>query len=220
MLVQCHSSMLSVSHIWYTGIGLRQPLTAWYLTWGFLLKEKIPSGSSSSDLSAMSLDVSFKDLSGVLGTVGSGSGVVCEGEGEGRRGGRKGGRRRRGREGRERGEGERGGREGREGGGRKGGRRGERREKRERKGSVKQHYHMAVAASQAYSLLCPIWELHPPKAMVAPKKFILHVHTSDQKKVIMYHFLTVLPQLLMLILYTLSQVWWCNVVKYFCAHYR
>ena len=41
----------------------------------------MPSGSSSSDLSAMSLDVSFKDLSGVLGTVGSGSGVVCEGEG-------------------------------------------------------------------------------------------------------------------------------------------
>lgn len=118
--------MLSVSHIWYTGIGsLRQPLTAWYLTWGFLLKENIPSGSSSSDLSAMSLDVSFKDLSGVLGTVGSGSGVVCDGEGEERRGGRKGGRRRRrGRKGRERGEGERRGR------------RGERREKRREKSKL------------------------------------------------------------------------------------
>ena len=75
-----------------------------------------------------------------------------------------------------------------------------------------------VAASQAYSLLFPIWELPPHPAMVAPKIFILHVHTSDQKKVIMYHFLTVLLQLLTLCM--LSQVWWCYVVKYFCAHYR
>ena len=106
--------------------GLEQSLTAWYLTWGFLLKENMPSGSSSSDLSAMSLDVSFKDLSGVLGT-GSGSGVVCEGEGERREeeGEKEGGRRaRRGKEEseeREGGEGRRGreggeGRRGREGG--------------------------------------------------------------------------------------------------------
>ena len=86
-----------------------------------------------------------------------------EGEKEGGEGGEGG---KGGREGRERGEGG----EGREGGGRKGGRKGERREKRERKGSVKQHYHMAVAASQAYSLLCPIWELPPPQGNGGPKE--------------------------------------------------
>ena len=83
------------------GLGLEQPLTAWYLTWGFLLKENIPSGSSSSDLSAMSLDISFKDLSGVLGTVGSGSGVVCRrNRGEREREGKRERERREGREGR------------------------------------------------------------------------------------------------------------------------
>ena len=142
----------------------------------------MPSGSSSSDLSAMSLDISFKDLSGVLGTVGSGSGVVCEGEGgEERRGRRKGGwrvggeGRRRGREERdeseerkereggreenEKREGEEGrrrGKEEREGGrGGKEGREERKREKRETR--VKQHCRMAAVASQEYSLLCPIW---------------------------------------------------------------
>lgn len=93
----------------------------------------MPSGSSSSDLSAMSLDVSFKDLSGVLGTVGSGSGVVCEGGGEERKGRRKGGWE------------ERDESEEREGEG----------EKRETR--VKQHCRVAAVASQEYSLLCPIW---------------------------------------------------------------
>lgn len=58
-------------------LGLDWLLTEWYLMWGFLLKENMPSGSSSSDLSAiLSLDVSFTALSGVVGTAGSGSGVV------------------------------------------------------------------------------------------------------------------------------------------------
>ena len=56
--------------------------------WGFLLNENMPSGSSSSDLSAiLSLDVSFIALSGVVGTAGSGSGVVCRWGGGGGGGG-------------------------------------------------------------------------------------------------------------------------------------